>query len=190
MTQSDANSYKRALAERSSHVENVLTHALVAAVAQDLWHRDPWVSLQIFQAEVDNAGFDLVLGCAGVMRYIQVKQVHVKGAASKFSIRLDFSLLPGSCAVVVVHEAESLEIDHFLFFGGHADEPMPSIKHQRSTKVPGRRNAVGERKVRLHYRDVPRKNFVGPLTAHDLVDRLFPELGHNRSFQPAASSGD
>jgi hypothetical protein len=187
MTQPDADSYKRALAERSSHVENILTHALVAAVAQDLWRRDPWVSLQVFQAEVDDAGFDLVLGCVGVMRYIQVKQVHLKGAASKFSIRLDFSLLPGSCAVVVVHEAESLEIDHFLFFGGRSDEPMPSIKDRKSTRAPGRRSAVGERKLRLHYRDVPRRNFLGPLTDHELVDRLFPEFGHNRSLEPTAS---
>lgn len=174
----DANNkdYTKALAERSSHVENVLTHALIASLAQDLWCRDPWLRLQVFQAEVDDAGFDLVLGCEGAVRYIQIKQVHSgKSANNKFSVRLDFSQLPGSCVIVIVHDAESLAAKHCLFFGGRPDEPMPPIEGGRAPKSPGRRSAEGKRKIREHYREVPRNRFLGPHTIHELVDLLFPK---------------
>jgi hypothetical protein len=161
---------------------------LIAGVAQELWRRDPQLPLQIFQAEVDDSGFDLVLGCGGVVRYIQVKQVHVKGAASKFSVRLQFSRLSGSCVVVVAYEAESLDVKHFLFFGSVPNKPMPPIDTHKPTKSPGRRDQSGTRKVREHYRDVPRNKFSAALTVSELVDHLFPQMGHNPSLQRSAAS--
>jgi hypothetical protein len=44
----------------------------------------------MFKAEVDNSGFDLVRGCNGCMRYIQIKQTHLRGKAAKYSLRQDF----------------------------------------------------------------------------------------------------
>jgi hypothetical protein len=173
---SDTN-YKKALAERSSHVENVLTHAFIASVAQDLWHRDPWIPLQVFQAEVDDAGFDLVLGCETSIRYIQIKQVHSgKLANKKFSIRLDFSRLAGSCVIVIVHSEDKLAAEHYLFFGSSPGEPMPSIDNSKAPKAPGRRSATGERKVRAHYREVSRNRFSGPHTIDALFELLFPAV--------------
>jgi len=60
---------------------------MVASLAGELWRRDPTRPLNIFNPEVDDSGFDLVLGCVTKLRYIQVKQVHAYGAASKFSVR-------------------------------------------------------------------------------------------------------
>jgi hypothetical protein len=116
----DSSTYRKALAERSSYVENVLVHRLVSSLAGELWSRDPNVPLQIFAAEVDDAGFDLALACADKLRYIQVKQVHSEGRATKFSVRLEFTRLPGSCVVVIVYSESALEVKHFLFFGGSA----------------------------------------------------------------------
>jgi hypothetical protein len=65
----DPSAYRKALAERSSYVENVLTHRLVSTLAGELWRRDPTLPLNIFNAEVDDAGFDLVLGCGNRLRY-------------------------------------------------------------------------------------------------------------------------
>jgi len=162
-----------AMARRSSHVENVLTHALIAKIAQELWRRDPWLELQVFKADVDDAGFDLVLGCQGVMRFIQIKQTHLQGKAVKYSIRLDFARLKGACAVVLVYNAANLEIDHCLFFGGTPGEPMPDIEANPVSISPGRRTADGERKERENYRDVPRRAFTGSQDMPELVNRLF-----------------
>ena len=179
----DTAQYRKALAERSSYVENVLVHRMVASLAGELWRRDPTIPLHIFNSEVDDSGFDLVLGCGTRLRYIQVKQVHAKGTASKFSVRLDFTRMPGSCVVVVVHTEDELLIDHFLFYGGAINEPMPSVEDNKPSTVPGRRDIEGKRKTRQHYRDVRRKKFIGPLTGAGLLDALFDEVheGHKET---------
>ena len=169
----DTTLYRKALAERSSYVENVLVHRMVASLAGELWRRDPTMPLHIFTSEVDDSGFDLVLGCGTKLRYIQVKQVHTKGAASKFSVRLDFTRMPGSCVVVVVHTEDELKVDHFLFYGGAVHEPMPSVEDNKASILPGKRDIDGKRKTRQHYRDVKRNKFRGPLTTAELLDALF-----------------
>lgn len=169
----DADQYRKALAERSSYVENVLVHRMVADLAGELWRRDPTLPLHIFNSEVDDSGFDLVLGCGTKLRYMQVKQVHMDGKASKFSVRLDFTRMPGSCVVVVVHTADELMVKHFLFYGGAVHEPMPSVEDNKQSKLPGKRDIDGNRKIRQHYRDLKRNKFKGPLTTKQLLDALF-----------------
>jgi len=170
----DSTAYRKALAERSSYVENILIHSFVSALASELWRRDPNVSLHIFNSEVDDAGFDLVLACGDRLRYIQVKQVHSKGSARKFSVRLEFTRLRGSCIVVVVHSEFDLAIEHFLFFGSRANESMPSVDSEKVSVSPIKRGVDRKKKVRLHYRDIPRKKFDGPLNIGELLDVLFP----------------
>ena len=170
----DSATYRKALAERSSYVENVLIHRLVSGLAGELWRRDPNVPLHIFNSEVDDSGFDLVLACGDRLRYVQVKQVHSKGSASKFSVRLEFTRLPGSCVVVVVHAESDLLVEHYLFFGGSANEPMPSVETERPSVSPIKRGEDGKKKVRHHYRDIPRRKFRGPLNTGELLDSLFP----------------
>lgn len=170
----DSSAYRKALAERSSYVENVLVHRLVAGLAGELWRRDPTVQLHIFNSEVDDSGFDLVLACGDRQRYVQVKQVHLKGSARKFSVRLEFTRLPGSCVVVVVHSESDLTIEHYLFFGGLPSEPMPSVKDEKASVSPIKRGEDGKKKVRPHYRDIPRSRFTGPLNTGGLLNALFP----------------
>lgn len=169
----DSAAYRKALAERSSYVENILIHRLVSSLAGELWHRDPNVPLHIFNSEVDDAGFDLVLAYGDKLRYIQVKQVHSKGGASKFSVRLEFTRLPGSCVVVVVHSESDLAVEHYLFFGGAANKPMPNVANEKASVSPSKRGEDGQKKVRLHYRDIPRKKFTGPLNTGELINVLF-----------------
>ena len=181
----DTAQYRKALAERSSYVENVLVHRMVASLAGELWRRDPTMPLHIFNSEVDDSGFDLVLGCGTRIRYIQVKQVHTKGATSKFSVRLDFTRMPGSCIVVVVHTENELMVDHYLFYGRAVHEPMPSVEDNKPSILPGRRHIDGNRKTRQHYRDVKRNRFQGPLHAGELLDALFGVIGEEDKEQPA-----
>lgn len=168
--------YRKALAERSSYVENVLTHQLVAALAGALWQQDPNTPLSIFNAEVDDSGFDLVLRCRQRLRYLQIKQVHLNGRAAKFSVRLEFSRMIGSCVLVIVHQENDLAIDHFLFYGGTHDQAMSAIDAHKASIAPGRRGVDGIRKIREHYRDIPRRRFVKVNSATDLLVCLFGPL--------------
>lgn len=164
----------KALAERSSYVENVLRHALIADLSSVVWSRDPSLELQVFNAEVDNAGFDVVLGLGSQVRYIQLKQTHDQKVPTHCSVRLSFSTLPGSCVVLMSHTITELRLTEFRFFGGPPGEPMASITELRMSKLPGRRTISGERKTRTNYRDVPVRSFAGPYSAAQLLDVLFP----------------
>lgn len=179
MKQNDQDTRIKALAERSSYIENVLGHALVAELSSVVWSRDPFSSLQIFNSEVDDSGFDIVLGLGNQLRYVQLKQAHEGKTPAHCSIRLSFSTLPGSCVVLMSHSLADLRLTKFRFFGGLPKEPMPNIEALPQSKSPGRRTAAGERKVRLNYRDVPVKKFLGPLSSTELLNVLFPT--HNVS---------
>ena len=164
----------KALAERSTYVENVLRHALVSGLSSVVWARDPFASLQVFNSEVDDSGFDLVLGLGPHMRYVQLKQAHANKIPSHCSVRLSFSGLAGSCVVLMSHNVEDLRLFNFRFFGGRPSDPMGAIESMRPTKAAGRRSAAGERKIRVNYRNVPVNRFQGPLSMEQLVDVLFP----------------
>lgn len=174
MNPAERDSRIKALAERSSYIENVLRHALVSDLSSLVWSRDPFAALQVFNSEVDDSGFDIVLGLGTQVRYVQLKQAHEDKIPPHCSVRLSFSSLPGSCVVLMSHTLAELCLTKFRFFGGAPNEPMSNIEAMRQPKSPGRRNAAGERKIRTNYREVPIKQFQGPLSATELLDVLFP----------------
>ncbi len=163
-----------ALAERSSYVENVLRHALVSSHASVFWSRDPSFSLQVFNSQVEDSGFDVVLGLGSQIRYVQLKQTHEEKLPPNCSVRLSFAALPGACVVLMSHTLKELRLSQYRFFGASPSEPLPSIEGFRKPMKPGRRNATGERKIRDNYRKVPMSQFRGPLTVEELADALFP----------------
>jgi hypothetical protein len=164
----------RALAERSSYVENVLRHALVAAIAGEQWMRNPLSCIQILNSEVDDSGFDIVLALGNRARYIQLKQTHSEKTPPHVSVRLSFATMLGSCVVLVAHNLHDLSIANFRFFGSAPDLPMPDISAGARSIVPGRRNAAGERKRREGYRNVALRRFSPTLSSSQLLDMLFP----------------
>lgn len=165
----------KALAERSSYVENVLCHALVAGLSSVLWQRDPERSLQVFNSEVDDAGFDIILAHDNQLRYVQLKQAHAEKIPSHVSVRAPFALLPGACVVLMSHSLNDLSLTSFRFYGGSSPkEPMPDIANFAMSKSPGRRAPDGTRKVRENYRNIRISQFNGPLNLPQLFDTLFP----------------
>lgn len=174
VSQSDYALRIQAAAERSSYIENVLRHALIAELSCIAWKRDPLTGLQVFNAEVDDSGFDVVLGVESQLRYVQLKQAHSEKTPSHCSVRLSFSNIAGSCVVLMSYSLNELRLMQFRFFGGQPDKPMANIAELRHSKSPGRRNEAGQRKVRVNYRDIPVSKFQGPLSAERLFDILFP----------------
>ena len=73
----------------------------------------------------------------------------------------------------MVYSETDLSVDHYLFFGGAADQPMPDVASEKASVSPIKRGEDGKKKVRQHYRDVPRRKFAGPLDTGELLDALF-----------------
>jgi hypothetical protein len=177
MTTRDRAARIQALAERSSYVENVLRHSLVAALAGEQWVRDPMTGLQILNSEVDDSGFDIVLALGGRARYIQLKQTHAEKSPPSVSVRLSFAGMQGSCVVLVAHNLRDLSLAHLRFFGSDPGSPMPDIANGKTSIAPGRRNAAGQRKRREGYRNIRLSRFSAALDPAALLDRLFPMDG-------------
>jgi hypothetical protein len=116
MTEPTQEERVKALQTRSSYVENVLKHALVAGLAFIAWKRSPTLSLQVFNSEVDDSGFDVVLGFDTHVRYVQLKQSHSGKKLSKCSVRTSFASRNGSCVVLMIHSLETLKLESFRFF--------------------------------------------------------------------------
>lgn len=167
-----------ALAEKSSYVENILTHAFVADLSSWVWRYDPYASLQVSRAEVDDSGFDLVLTHGATVRHIQLKQAHAEKTPRAFSVRVSFATIPGACVVVLSHALSDLRLMSYGYYGDSPVRPMPYIEAERTTKKPGHRTKGGSPKLRLNYRDVPYSRFKRGLTAVALLNELFPGEGN------------
>jgi len=170
----DIESRLTAAQHRSSYVESVLRHSLIGELGSELWKRSAEATLQVFNSEVDDAGFDLVLKVGSAIRYVQLKQAHNGKKPQHCSIRLAFSELPGSCVILIAYSIKSLSISGYRFFGRDADEPMDSIDTHKPSKSTVKKNIGGKKQIRQNYRDVPVTRFSKSLSASELVDRLFP----------------
>jgi len=177
MDELEKSSRLEALAERSSHVENVLRHAFLAELASEVWRDDPNEPLGISNAEVDDSGYDVILERNVTIRRIQLKQTHDEKVPKKFSVRVEFATYPGSCIVVISHSVLDLRPTSYSFYGSSPYDPMPYIEAHRTTKAPSRRTADGKRVLRLKYRDVPFSRFKRNLSMGQLLDELFPGSG-------------
>ncbi|WP_145930656.1 hypothetical protein [Acidihalobacter prosperus] len=163
-----------ALAERSTHVENVLRHAFLAELASHVWMEDPRERLTILTAEVDDSGCDLIIERDVMVRRIQLKQAHDEKKPRKFSVRVEFAMYPGACIVVVHHSLRDIKPTSYSFYGQGLDQEMPYIEAHRTTVSAGRRTASGERIPRLRYRDALFSKFKQNLSMAQLMIELFP----------------
>ena len=161
-------------AHRSSYVESILRHSLIGELGSELWKRDPETTLQVFNSDVDDAGFDLVLKVGPAIRYVQLKQAHDGKKPRHCSIRLAFSALAGSCVVLIAYSIEDISISNYRFFGRATDEPMDSIEKHKVSKSTVKKDMQRQKLNRPNYRDVPVTQFSKPLTVSELVNQLFP----------------
>ncbi|HEX8980848.1 MAG TPA: hypothetical protein VF811_14160 [Parasulfuritortus sp.] len=162
------------LAERSSHIENILQHAFLFELGSHVWRQDPRERLTILKAEVDDAGYDLIVERDVMIRRIQLKQAHDGKTPKSFSFRVEFAMHPGACIVVIHYSMRDLRPTSYSFFGQGLEEEMPYVGPERVTYAPGRRTASGEKVVRTKYRDAPFSQFKQNLSMGELLDELFP----------------
>jgi hypothetical protein len=71
----------------SSLREKIIEHAFVADLLRELWLRGRR-DIEMLRAEVDRAGYDIVLHCNGVLRHVQLKSSHRAAATSKVDAKL------------------------------------------------------------------------------------------------------
>ena len=168
-------------ADHSSLRESILEHAFLGALGRELWSRGHF-TVEVLRAEVDRAGYDIVVTVDDHTRYIQLKSLSTGATTREWSVSKLLARKPGGCVIVLCVDRFTLDIEQYLFFGGNPDERLPDISASKQAKRVTF-DSTGTRPVRKNHRNVPKRRFDPVPDMQSLVDRLF---GPSRPQRPAA----
>lgn len=171
--------------EQSSYREKLLEHLFVGEVLRCLWRRNS-TSAELLRPEVDNGGYDFVLGCGPVTRHIQLKSSHRDASTQTQNLNIRLADKPSGCVVWMYFDRESLELGPYLWFGAAPGKPLPDISTfpvAKHTKA----NAQGVKAERPNIRTVRRSAFEQVDHVGVLVGKLFGgiDVGPNGALEPA-----
>jgi hypothetical protein len=163
----------------SSYRERVLEHVFVGEVLRELWLQGLF-QVEVLRAEVDGAGYDIVLESQSIVRHIQLKAARTGGRRSSVGVNVKLASKPSGCVVWFYFSRDTLSLGPFLWLGNEPGLPLLlsdlGVKIGRHTKA----NATGHKADRPSIRDVPKSRFTRLGTVRDLVARLFGTEVSNR----------
>ena len=155
----------------SSFREKLIEHLFIGELLKLSW-REGSCSLEVAKPEVDDQGYDLILEENGIIRHIQLKAAHLEARAAQQKIHIALGTKPSGCVVWVYFNEETLELGPFLFFGGSAGQPLPSLDDMRVAKHT-KANAQGVKAERPEIRVVPKGQFTKIETIEQVYAQLF-----------------
>ena len=157
--------------EFSSFRENVLEHLLIAQCLQGLWIRGHYNS-EVLRADVDGAGFDIVMESNHVLRHIQLKASLVGGKTARQNLNLALSKKPSGCVIWMVVYPVTLNFDHFFWLGNAPGQALPDISDTPIAKHT-KGNAEGFKAERANIRVISKSKFEKLGSVSEVIDRLF-----------------
>lgn len=126
----------------------------------------------MLKSQVDNSGYDVVLEANAIMRHVQLKTSHVGAATPGVNINVELANKPSGCVVWIYFDPETLEFDHFLWFGEQPGEKLGSLGRFK-TSTHNKRNAQGIKTERPNIRYLLKAAFDRLETIEDVVKSLF-----------------
>lgn len=154
----------------SSLREKVLEHLFVGELLKHLWRlrrRD----FEVLRPEVDRGGYDLVLGCAGHLRHVQLKASHREARAASVKINVALSAVQSGCVIWLMFDPDTLTLRPFYWFGGAPGERLPNLGDRvaRHTKA----NSAGLKTFRPNLRELTKQRFERLESIEAVAARLF-----------------
>ncbi len=106
-----------AVSEHSVYVESMLQHGFLSELLRCIWKKFPGEEVQVYNAEVDSHGFDVVLTFRGKIRHIQLKSSAQQSTTRKYLINDKLARVAGGCVLLMIYHVETLDIAGYRFFG-------------------------------------------------------------------------
>jgi hypothetical protein len=155
---------RRAGYEESRTVEKLMEHLFLAEVLQECWFRRRQV-VEVLHAEVDAAGYDIVLEAGGQTRHVQLKASHQRARTAKQTISTKLPEREGGCVVWVSYSVDEVDGRAKLSYRWRDSQErnLPS--------TPGRNPRTG--RVRPKTAVLKRSDFETIQDTATLVHRLF-----------------
>jgi len=150
--------------------EKLLEHAFVTELMKCLW-RKGIKDIDVLRPEVDRGGYDVVISCSGVNRYIQLKASHLEAKTSRQKVNANLATRPGGCVIWMKFDAATLAIGPFLWFGGEPGAPCPAFGDAVAKHVKGDREGV--KALRPNIRILKSKQFKLLQNIEDVAAALF-----------------
>src|SRR5437868_10753075 len=91
----------------SSYREKLLEHLFIGEVLRFLWSQGV-TTAEFLRPEVDSGGYDLVIACNSVIRYIQLKSSHRGAKTAKQNVNVRLGDKPSGCVVWVMFDEATL----------------------------------------------------------------------------------
>ena len=155
----------------SSFREKTLEHIFVGECLKALWVRNVF-DAEVLRADVDGAGYDVVLEACGFIRHIQLKSSFVGAKTASANINRKLGEKPGGCVIWLWFDRDSLTLGPYCWFGNVAGEPLSDM-----TKFPSGRHtkgdATGFKAERTGIAIVKKSRFEVLDDINDVVTRLF-----------------
>jgi hypothetical protein len=155
----------------SSFRENVIENLFIGRCLQELWKLRVFTA-EVLRADVDGAGYDIVIEAREQLRHIQLKASLEGGATRHQKVNVSLAAKPSGCVVWIVFDPDTLDFTGFLWFGADPGSPLPPLdgfKTARHTKG----DATGFKAERAGIKVVPRGQFEKITTLPELLQRLF-----------------
>ena len=125
----------------SSLREKVIEHAFVGEILKCLW-RKGMRDVEVLHSEVDNAGYDIVLDCSGVLRHVQLKSSYRGAKTSRVNINQSLAEKPSGCVIWIWFDPETIDLGRFLWFGGVPGAALPPLGDRVAKHTKGDRAGV------------------------------------------------
>lgn len=156
--------------KNSSYRERLLEHLFVGELLKMSWASGD-CTLEISKPEVDRSGYDLIAEANGVIRHIQLKATFVGSSTTSQKVHISLGGKPSGCVVLIRFDKLTLGLGPFLYFGGAAGQPLPSLANHKVAKHT-KGNAQGVKAERPNIRTIPNSAF----TKIDTIDQLYVRL--------------
>ena len=155
----------------SSYQEKLTEYVFLSELLQESW-LVRGQQIAVMRPDVDNAGYDLVLECAGVIRHIQLKSSRWDAKTSRQGVNASLGNIPGGCVIWLFHENAGGRVKlKYQFFGGRPGE-KPDLGDK--VAVHTKANAQGVKTPRPNRRVLNKGQFTPIGGVGELIDTLFP----------------
>lgn len=154
----------------SSRREMVLDHMFMGELLRYLWRtRD--CNIEVLRSQVDNAGYDVVLECGGIVRHVQFKSSHRESKTREVGINIALAAKPSGCVIWIMFDQKTVELGPYLWFGGESGKPLPPLGGRVGKHSKG--NSEGYKAERPNMRQVRKSQFKVLQTIEDVAVTLF-----------------
>jgi hypothetical protein len=159
--------------------ESIIEHLFVGQVLKALWAKERF-DVEVLKPQVDNAGYDLVIGFNSgskrdcpTIRHIQLKSSNADGKRDSVNVSLKLAEKPNWCVIWIFVDGK-LDFESFLWFDSKIcgcpfkDADFKKTKHSKG-------DSTGTKAERPGLREVPKTRFKKLSSLGDVIDRLFEE---------------